>query len=127
LVRYRDILIEGLVRKIEFTHLNGHPERRLPNNVNMSIEFVEGEASLASLDYEGICASTGSACSAESLEPSHVLTAMQIPPEEARCSLRFSLGKWTSESDIERVLHILPEIIVKLRAVSPLYKAALSK
>jgi cysteine desulfurase len=127
LVRYRDNLIEGLFRKIEFIHLNGHPQQRLPNNINVSIEFVEGEATLISLDYEGICASTGSACSAESLEPSHVLTAMQIPAEEARCSLRFTLGKWTEEADIERVLHTLPAIIEKLRAVSPLYKTTLKK
>lgn len=123
LIRYRDSLIDGIFRKIEFVHLNGHPQKRLPNNVNMSIEFVEGEATLISLDFEGICASTGSACSAESLEPSHVLTAMQVPPEAARCSLRFSLGKWTVEDDIQRVLAVLPEIIVKLRAVSPLYKS----
>jgi cysteine desulfurase len=89
----------------------------------VSIDFVEGEATLLSLDFEGICASTGSACSSESLEPSHVLTAMQVPAEEARCSLRFSLGKWTSEDDISRIIQVLPGIIVKLRSMSPLYKA----
>jgi cysteine desulfurase len=127
LIRYRDNLIEGLFRKIEFIHLNGHPQQRLPNNINVSIEFVEGEATLISMDFEGISASTGSACSAESQEPSHVLTAMQIPAEEARCSLRFTLGKWTEQADIERVLDTLPVIIEKLRAVSPLYKTTLTK
>jgi len=120
---YRDRLIEGLSKKIDYLKLNGHPEKRLPNNVNISIAFVEGEATLLSLDFEGVCASTGSACSSESAEPSHVLTALRIPPEEARCSLRFSLGKWTTEAEIERVITVLPEIITRLRAMSPLYNS----
>jgi cysteine desulfurase len=127
LISFRDRLITGLSEKIDYLKLNGHPQKRLPNNVNISIDFVEGEATLLSLDFEGICASTGSACSSESAEPSHVLTAMQIPAEEARCSLRFSLGKWTTETDIDRVLSVLPEIITKLRAMSPLYKAMAKK
>jgi cysteine desulfurase len=118
----RDKLISGLLQKLDYTRLNGHPQKRLPNNINVSIAFVEGEATLLSLDFAGISASTGSACSSESMEPSHVLTAMQVPAEEARCSLRFSLGKWTTEADIERVLDVLPGIIIKLRAMSPLYK-----
>lgn len=125
LIKYRDRLISGLSKKIEYLHLNGHPQKRLPNNINVTMDFVEGEATLLSLDLEGVCVSTGSACSSESLEPSHVLTAMQIPPEQARCSLRFTLGKWTSEAEIERVLMLLPEIVAKLRSVSPLYKAML--
>jgi cysteine desulfurase len=124
---YRDKLISALKEKIGFLKLNGHPQKRLPNNVNISMAFVEGEAILLSLDYEGICASTGSACSSESSEPSHVLTAMSIPAEEARCSIRFSLGKWTTESDINRVISTLPPLIVKLRAMSPLYNAMLKK
>jgi cysteine desulfurase len=127
LIDYRDRLIAGLSDKIDYLNLNGHPKKRLPNNVNVSIDFVEGEATLLSLDFEGICASTGSACSSESSEPSHVLTAMQIPAEEARCSLRFSLGKWTTDGDIELVLQVLPEVITKLRAMSPLYKAMVKK
>jgi cysteine desulfurase len=122
LTGYRDRLIRGLQEEIEYLKLNGHPQIRLPNNVNISMAFVEGEATLLSLDMEGICASTGSACSSESLEPSHVLTAMQVPAEEARCSIRFSLGKWTDEEDIQRVLATLPPIITKLRAMSPIYK-----
>jgi cysteine desulfurase len=127
LAGYRDRLIQGLIEKIEYTKLNGHPRQRLPNNVNISMAFVEGEATLLSLDMEGICASTGSACSSESLEPSHVLTAMCVPVEEARCSIRFSLGKWTAEEDIQKVLTALPQILTKLRAMSPLYKQASKK
>jgi cysteine desulfurase len=118
----RDQLIKGLQSKIDLVKLNGHLVYRLPNNINVSLAYVEGEATLLSLDFEGICASTGSACSSESLEPSHVLTAMCVPAEEARCSIRFSLGKWTSQSDIDKVLEVLPRIIMKLRNMSPLYK-----
>jgi cysteine desulfurase len=127
LADYRDRLIRGLQEKIEYLKLNGHPRQRLPNNVNVSISFVEGEATLLTLDMEGICASTGSACSSESLDPSHVLSAMRVPAEEARCSIRFSLGKWTTEEDIQKVLEALPRIIAKLRAMSPLYKQMLKK
>jgi cysteine desulfurase len=119
---YRDRLIKELTNKIDILKLNGHPTQRLPNNVNISIAFIEGEATLLSLDYEGICASTGSACSSESSEPSHVLTAMKIPAEEARCSIRFSMGRWTSDSDIDRVISVLPPLVAKLREMSPLYK-----
>jgi len=119
---FRDRLIRGLEETIELVKLNGHPRVRLPNNVNISIPFVEGEATLVSLDMEGVCASTGSACSSESLEPSHVLTAIHVPPEDARCSIRFTLGKWTTEEEIQKVLTTLPQIITKLRAMSPLYK-----
>jgi cysteine desulfurase len=124
---YRDRLIDSLMDKIDYLKLNGHPQKRLPNNVNISIAFVEGEATLLSLDYEGICASTGSACSSESSEPSHVLTAMQIPAEEARCSIRFSLGRWTTDSDIDRVISVLPDLVSKLRSMSPLYTAMRKK
>jgi cysteine desulfurase len=127
LSRYRDRLVSSLSEKIDYFKLNGHPQVRLPNNINISIAFVEGEATLLSLDYEGICASTGSACSSESSEPSHVLTAMQIPAEEARCSLRFSLGRWTTDSDIDKVISILPPLVSRLRAMSPLYKAMQNK
>lgn len=123
----RDRLISGLQSRIELVKLNGHPTERLPNNVNISLAYVEGEATLLSLDYEGICASTGSACSSESLEPSHVLTAMCVPAEEARCSLRFSLGKWTSQADIDKVLEVLPRIMEKLRKMSPLYNNLANK
>ena len=118
----RDKLIEGLGEKIDHIRLNGHPMRRLPNNVNVSIDFVEGESMLLNLDLEGICASTGSACSSASLEPSHVLLALGFPAEQAHGSLRFTLGRENTEADIERVLEVLPGIVAKLRAMSPLLK-----
>jgi cysteine desulfurase len=118
----RDKLINGLSEKIDNIHLNGHPTRRLPNNINVSIDFVEGESLLLSLDLEGVCASTGSACSSASLEPSHVLLALGVPPEQAHCSLRFTLGRENTGTDGERVLEVLPTIIARLRAMSPLLK-----
>jgi len=119
----RDQLIKGLLERIDHTRLNGHPLNRLPNNVNVSVDFVEGESMLLNLDLEGICASTGSACSSSSLEPSHVLLALGLSPEQAHGSLRFSLGKWTSEEEIEQVLDVLPRIVAKLRAMSPLLES----
>ena len=119
----RDKLISGLLARMDHTRLNGHPGQRLPNNVNVSISFVEGESMCLRLDLEGICASTGSACSTGSLEPSHVLLALGLPHEQAHGSLRFSLGKWTTEEEIDRVLDILPRIVAKLREMSPLLKS----
>jgi cysteine desulfurase len=119
----RDRLITGLLERIDHTNLNGHPVRRLPNNVNISVDFVEGESMLLTLDLEGICASTGSACSSGSLEPSHVLLAMGLSHERAHGSLRFTLGKWTTEEEIQRVLAVLPRVVAKLRAMSPLLKS----
>jgi len=118
----RDKLIKGLEKKIDRVRLNGHPTKRLPNNVNVSVDFVEGESMVLNLDLEGICASTGSACSSASLEPSHVLLALGLPPEQAHGSLRFTLGRENTEADIERVLEVLPGIVAKLRAMSPLLK-----
>ncbi|MGQ9545582.1 MAG: cysteine desulfurase NifS [Dehalococcoidia bacterium] len=118
----RDRLIKGLGEKIDHIRLNGHPTRRLPNNVNISVDFVGGESMLLNLDLEGICASTGSACSSASLEPSHVLMALGLPPEQAHGSLRFTFGRENTEADVERVLEVLPRIVVKLRAMSPLLK-----
>ena len=118
----RDRLIKGFIERIDHIRLNGHPTRRLPNNVNVTVDFVEGESVLLNLDLEGISASTGSACSSSSLEPSHVLLAMGLLPEQAHCSLRFSLGKWTSDEDIDRVLEVMPRVVAKLRAMSPLLK-----
>ena len=118
----RDKLITGLLERIDHIRLNGHPVKRLPNNVNVSVDFVEGESMLLNLDLEGICASTGSACSSGSLEPSHVLLAMGLSHEQAHGSLRFTLGKWTTEEETERVLETLTGIVTKLRAMSPLLK-----
>lgn len=124
LIYLRDKLIKGLMERIEHMHLNGHPAQRLPNNVNVSIEFVEGESMLLNLDLEGIAASTGSACSSSSLEPSYVLLAMGFPQEMAHGSLRFSLGRETTEEDIQSVLEVLPGIIDRLRAMSPMLKSS---
>ncbi len=122
LLALRDRLISGLLYRIDHTQLNGHPVQRLANNVNMSIDFIEGESMILSLNAEGICASTGSACSSSSLEPSHVLLAMGLSERLAHGSLRFTLGKWTTEADIDRVLNVLPKIVTKLRSISSLYK-----
>jgi cysteine desulfurase len=123
LIYLRAQLIKGLQERIDHIRLNGHPVKRLPNNVNVSIDFVEGESICLNLDLEGICVSTGSACSSSSLEPSHVLLAMELPPEQAHSSLRFTLGKWTTEEEIGRVLEVLPQVVAKLRAMSPLLKS----
>ena len=119
--RLRDKLIKRLLERIPQIRLNGHPTKRLPNNVNISIASVEGEALAVSLDLEGIAVSTGSACSSEAMEPSHVLTAMGVPVELARGSVRFSLGKKNTDEEIDRVLEAFPRIVSRLRAVSPLW------
>jgi cysteine desulfurase len=117
----RDRLIKAITEKIDETNLNGHPTMRLPNNANISIRYIEGESMLLSLDMQGIAVSTGSACTSTSLEPSHVLLAMGLSHEAAHGSLRFSLGRWTKEQDIDYLLMHLPPIVAKLRAMSPLY------
>lgn len=121
LVRLRDKLIKGLLEGIPQTRLNGHPTKRLPNNVNISVASVEGESLAVSLDLEGIAVSTGSACSSEAMEASHVLMAMGLPAELARGSVRFSLGRDNTDADIDRVLEAFPRIVGRLRAVSPLW------
>jgi cysteine desulfurase len=121
--RLRDRLIKGILERIDRSRLNGHPTERLPNNVNVSIEFVEGESMLLSLDMEGIACSTGSACSSASLDPSHVLLAIGLSHEMAHGSLRFSLGRFTEEGDLDRLLETLPPIVERLRRMSPLYRA----
>jgi cysteine desulfurase len=119
----RDKLINGLLERIDHTRLNGHPQKRLPNNVNISVDFVEGESMCLGLDLAGICASTGSACASSTLEPSHVLLVTGLSPERAYGSLRFTLGKWTTEEEIDQVLEVLPPLVAKLRAMSPLLKS----
>jgi cysteine desulfurase len=119
LSKMRDKLIAGILKNIKNSHLNGHPEKRLSNNVNASFDFVEGESMIVQLDVNGIAASTGSACSSAKLEPSHVLLAIGLRPQEAHGSLRLSLGRWTKDSDINYVLKVLPQIITRLREISP--------
>ena len=116
----RDKLIHNILTKIKHTKLNGHPTQRLPNNVNISFEFVEGEPICLNLDLAGISVATGSACSSESAEASHILLAMGLTPAQARGSIRFTFGKWSSEEDVKRVMAVLPKTIERLRAISPL-------
>jgi len=116
----RDFLIEQILSSIPKSRLNGHPTTRLPNNINISFSGVEGEAMLLYLDHEGIAVSTGSACTSQSLDPSHVLLAIGCSHEEAHSSLRFTLGRSTTKGDLEKVLHVLPKVIQKLRILSPL-------
>ena len=118
--RLRDRLIEGVKARIEHSHLNGHPTQRLPNNTNFCFNYVEGESILLSLDFVGVAASSGSACTSASLEPSHVLLALSVPPELAHSSLRMTVGKDNTEEDIDYVLSVLPGIVQRLRAMSPL-------
>lgn len=121
LMRLRDKLIDGILETIPYTRLNGERERRLAGNANISIEFVEGESLLLSLDMKGVAASSGSACTSGSLDPSHVLLAIGLTHDIAHGSLRFSLGVMNSESDIDYVLKELPPIVENLRKMSPLF------
>jgi cysteine desulfurase len=120
----RNRLIRGIFDRIDRVRLNGHPEKRLANNVNISIGYCEGEAMILSLDLMGIACSTGSACSSTSVEPSHVLRAIGLSVEETRGSLRFSLGRDTKEQEIDKVLEVLPKIVKRLRAMSPAYRSS---
>ena len=119
----RDKLIKGILERIPDVKLNGHPDLRLPNNVNVSVRYIEGEALLLRLDLAGIAASSGSACTSGSLDPSHVLLAIGLPHEIAHGSLRLTLGADTTEADIDAVLDTLPGIVKDLRAMSVLNAA----
>ena len=121
-IKLRDKLIKGVLEKIPNSYLNGHPKKRLPNNANFSFSFVEGESLVIQLDLLGIAASTGSACATAKLEPSHVLLAIGLKPEQAHGSLRLTLGRWTKEGDINYLLKVLPEVIKKLRKISAIKK-----
>jgi cysteine desulfurase len=120
----RDYLIDNVIRKIDHVRLNGHRTQRLPGNVNLSFEFIEGESLLLNLDLRGIAASSGSACTSGSLEPSHVLLGMGISHEIAHGSLRLTLGKANTKEEIDYLLAVLPEIVTKLRSMSPLYDSS---
>jgi len=118
----RDRLLEDLPQRLSGVHITGalDPDRRLPNNASFCVEGVEGEAILLQLDLMGIAASSGSACTTASLEPSHVLLAMGVPPELARGSLRITVGIDNTMEDIEYLLEVLPQVVARLRALSPL-------
>ena len=121
LIAMRDRLIENLL-KISHTRLNGDPVKRLPGNVNISFEGVEGESLLLMLDMKGVCASSGSACTSGSLDPSHVLLAIGLPHEVAHGSLRLSLSDVNTEEDVDYILEVLPPIVERLRSMSPLWE-----
>ena len=123
----RDKLIDGLL-KVPHTRLNGpRGDKRLPGNVNITFEFIEGESILLSLDFEGVCASSGSACTSGSLDPSHVLLAIGLPHELAHGSLRLTLGDGSTEEDVNYVLEVVPPIIERLRNMSPLWEDFIKK
>ena len=121
MIRLRDRLIKGMAERIPAIKLNGHPTERLPNNVNFSIKYIEGEGMLLWLDINGIAASSGSACTSGSLDPSHVLLAMGLTHEVAHGSVRMTVSDETTDEDIDYVLEVFPGIVKKLRDMSPIY------
>ncbi|MEI8067886.1 MAG: IscS subfamily cysteine desulfurase [Candidatus Shapirobacteria bacterium] len=122
LIKLRDYLIKNILKSIPDSFLNGHPTKRLSNNINISFARVEGESLLLELDFYKIAVSTGSACSSSSLEPSHVLLATGLKPEQAHGSLRFSIGRFTTKTEIDYLLKVLPQVINKFRQLSPFKK-----
>ncbi len=126
-IELRDYLIGRVLEEIPYCRLNGDPVDRLPNNANFSFEFIEGESLLIMLDMKGICASSGSACTSGSLDPSHVLLAIGLPHEIAHGSLRLTLGEETTREDIDYVVDSLKEIVARLREMSPLYEDFVKK
>jgi cysteine desulfurase len=122
----RDRLETSILESIEQVAVNSSGASRVPNTTNIVFEFLEGEAMVIALDLKGLSVSTGAACSSGAIEPSHVLTAMGLPPDRARASIRFSLGKQNSAEDIEFALHLVPEVASRLRELSPLYKKPVS-
>ena len=112
-----------MLAKIPDTKINGDVENRLPNTLNVSFGYIEGESILMFLDEEGICASSGSACTTGSLEPSHVLRAMGVPFQFAHGSIRFSLSRFTTLEEVQTVIKVLPNIVARLRSISPFKKA----
>ncbi len=123
----RDYLIERIEAEIPYCRLNGDRTCRLPNNVNFSFRFIEGESLLIMLDMEGICASSGSACTSGSLDPSHVLLAIGLPHEIAHGSLRLTLSEETTRDEIDTVVEAIKKIVNRLRAMSPLYEDFVKK
>jgi cysteine desulfurase len=119
---YRDRLIRGVLETIPGSHLNGHPNRRLPNNVHLRFDGIEGESMLLSLRDEGISVATGSACTSKTLEPSRTLLATGLVHEEAHGSLQFTFGRYSAPEDVDRVLAVLPGVVERLRSLSPLYR-----
>ena len=123
----RDYLIDRILKEVPYARLNGHRTTRLPNNVNISFQFIEGESLLIMLDMAGICASSGSACTSGSLDPSHVLLAIGLPHEIAHGSLRMTIGEENTMEEMDYVVEHIKEIVTKLRAMSPLYEDFVKK
>ena len=126
-IEVRDYLINRILTEIPNCRLNGDPVKRLPNNCNISFEFIEGESLLIMLDMKGICASSGSACTSGSLDPSHVLLAIGLPHEIAHGSLRMTLSAETTKEEIDYTIDNLKEIVAHLRSMSPLYEDFMKK
>ncbi len=122
LAKIRNKIVSQVLKTIPYSYLNGHPKNRLPNNINFRFSFIEGEALVLSLDLEGICVSTGSACSSAKLQASHVLLALGLKPQEAHGSLRVSLGRFTTQAEVDYFLKTLPKVIESLRRISPFKK-----
>jgi cysteine desulfurase len=120
----RDRLEEGILNRVPLCAVNGDHARRLPTTTNLRFDFIEGEGFVIALDLRGLACSTGAACSSGSVEPSHVLSAIGLKPEQARSSIRFSLSRFNNSEDVDAALEILPPVAERLRAVSPHYKAA---
>ncbi len=127
LLDLRDKTIEGLMARIPYIRLNGHRSNRLPGNVNISFQYIEGESLLLMLDMQGVCGSSGSACSSGSLDPSHVLMAIGLPHEIAHGSLRLTFGDVNTQEDVDFILEEIPKIVSRLRDMSPLYEAVKNK
>jgi cysteine desulfurase len=120
----RKYLVAGVLERIEEVSYNGHPEKRLPGNANFSFKYIEGESLVLQLDMVGIAVSSGSACASASLEPSHVLLAMGLTAEDAHGSLRVTMGRSNTKEEVDYFLEVLPEVVGKLRMMSPLYAQA---
>ena len=120
----RDKLEKGLLARVPDSKVNGGNAPRTPNTTNILFHGVEGEALVIALDLKGLACSTGAACSSGAIEPSHVLTAIGLPPEEARASLRFSLGRHTTAEEIDFALQVVPAAVAQLRELSPTYRKA---
>ena len=118
--KLRDIIIDNVLSEIPKSYLNGHPEKRLPHNAHFRFDYIEGESLILSLKEHNIAAATGSACSSKTLEPSHTLIAMGLLHEEAHGSLLLTLGRYTTEQDVNKLIDVLPKIVARLRKLSPL-------
>ena len=118
----RDRLEAGILANVPHVSANGDPAHRTPNTANLTFDFIEGEGFVIAMDLRGIACSTGSACSSGSVEPSHVLTAIGLKPDQARASIRFSLGHFNTDEDIDTALRVLPAVVEQLRSVSPHYR-----